>query len=78
MILAGGPEHLYLDQTPAPGPRATGFNDGLAGNEPEPCALYDRADRASYFQGHIRGTLTRRAQQHPRGHFTPTARKDVA
>lgn len=71
-IVTGGPEHLYVDQVPAPGPWQTGFDDGMAGKEPAPHDLYDHADRASYHQGHIRGGIARRAERsRSRRNFTP-------
>lgn len=60
-ILTGGP-HLYVDQVPAEGPRACGYQHGLENRTDVP-KLYDRADRAAYFQGHIRGCLERIKQQ---------------
>lgn len=74
-ILTGGPEHLYVDQVPPPGARDTGFADGLAGNAPHAPELYDRTERAAYFQGHIRGTLAARENQRTEAarHFIPAA-----
>lgn len=70
-ILLGGPSpHLYTEQTPLAGTRDTGYADGLEGRD-APSPLYDRAERAAYYQGHIRGTLARiAAERDTERHFT--------
>lgn len=75
MTVRTGAPHLFLDQAPPTAPRDTGYADGLAGKDPHAPQLYDRSERAAYFQGHIRGTLARIREAHLAAtrHFTPAA-----